>query len=333
MNEVLKPFLRRFVLVFFDDILLYSNSFADHLIHLQAVLEILLHHQLFAKISKCRFDVSEVDYLGHLISQQGVRADPSKLEAMASWPLPQNIKSLRGFLGLTGHYRKFIRNYGNLATPLTTLLKKNDFHWSLSATTTFNSLKHAMLHPPVLHLPNFNLTFVIECDASGTGLGAVLMQTKQPIAFLRKALKGRALLLSTYEKELLSFVTAIQHWHPYLLGNTFTVGTDHQALKFLLEQKIGTPSQQRWLSKLIGYDFIIEYKSGSDNCVADALSRLLDHTIHHEEASLSLISFPTPAWISDLKSFYSTNTETTAIFCTLFSRVTLAIGVFPSNRV
>jgi hypothetical protein len=236
---------------------------------------------------------------------------------MASWPLPQNIKSLRGFLGLTRYYRKFIRNYGSLAAPLTAFLKKNAFHWPPSATTSFNSLKQAMLHPPVLRLPDFNLPFVIECDASGTSLGAVLMQTKQPIAFLSKALKGRALLLSTYEKELLSLVTAIQHWRPYLLGNTFTVRTDHQALKFLLEQKIGTPSQQRWLSKLIGYDFVIEYKSGSTNYVADALSRLPDHTGHPEEVSLSFISFPTPGWISDLKSSYSTDSETASILHSL----------------
>jgi hypothetical protein len=196
-------------------------------------------------------------------------------------------------------------------------LEEKCFHWSPSAMTAFNALKQAMLHPPVLRLPDFNLTFVIECDANGTALGAVLMQTKQPIAFLSKALKGRALLLSTYEKELFALVTAIQHWRPYLLGNTFTVRTDHQALKFLLEQKIGTPSQQRWLAKLIGYDFVIEYKAGSENCVAAALSRLPDSTAHHAGASLSLLSFPTPAWISDLKSSYLADPATTTILHSL----------------
>jgi hypothetical protein len=317
MNDVFRPFLRRFVLVFFDDILIYSKTFADHLLHLQSVLEVLEHHRLFAKLSKCRFAVDEVDYLGHLISQQGVRADPSKLEAMATWPLPHNVKSLRGFLGLTGYYRKFIRNYGSLAAPLTSLLKKNAFHWTPSATTAFQSLKQAMLLPPVLRLPDFNQPFVIECDASGSGLGAVLMQDRQPIAFLSKALKGRALLLSTYEKELLSLVTAVQHWRPYLLGHTFKVKTDHQALKFLLEQKMGTPSQQRWLSKLLGYDFIIEYKPGCENRVADALSRLNEPKVLHEEASISLISFPTPDWITDLKSSYLTDPYTTTILHSL----------------
>jgi predicted aspartyl protease len=140
MNDVFRPFLRRFVLVFFDDILIYSKSMADHMNHLRSVLTVLAQHQLFAKLSKCHFAVAEIEYLGHLISAQGVRADPSKLEAMVDWPVPQTIKSLRGFLGLTGYYRKFIRHYGLLAAPLTALLKKNAFLWSPAAITAFLNL-------------------------------------------------------------------------------------------------------------------------------------------------------------------------------------------------
>jgi len=235
MNDIFKPFLRKFVLVFFGDILVYSHSLEDHLSHLQYVLEVLSHHKLFAKLSKCTFAVIEIEYLGHLISQQGVRADPSKLEAMANWPIPLTIKALWGFLGLTGYYRKFIRHYGILAAPLTVLLKKYAFSWTLAATTAFAKLKDARMSPPVLRLPNFTVTIVVECDASGTGLGAVLMQEGHPIAFLSKALKGQALHLSTYENELLSLVTTIQHWRLYLLGRTFTVRTDQQALHYLLD--------------------------------------------------------------------------------------------------
>jgi hypothetical protein len=273
----------------------------------------LVRHKLFAKLSKCCFVVEEIDYLGHLISQHGVRADPAKLEAMVSWLLPLNVKSLRGFLGLTSYYQQFIRHYETLAAHLTALLKNNAFHWSPSATEAFNKLKLAMTTPLMLRLPDFTKTFVIECDASGSGLDAVLMQTGQPIAFLSKALKGCALLLSTYEKELLSLVTAVQHWQPYLFGQTFTVQTDHQALKFLLEQKVGIIAQQRWLSKLLGYNYVIEYKHGSDNKVEDALSRLSDPTFFHEEASISLISFPSPTWVSDLKASYLTDPLTTAL--------------------
>jgi hypothetical protein len=249
MNDVFKPFLQRFVLVFFYDILIYSNSLADHLLHLKAVMEILVRHKLFAKLSKCCFAVEEIDYLGHFISQHGVHADPTKLEAMVNWPILLNVKSLRGFLGLTSYYRKFIRHYGSLAAPLTALLKKNAFQWTPSATEVFNKLELAMTTPLVLHLPDFTKTFVIECDANGSDLGAVLMQTGQPIAFLSKALKGRALLFSTYKNELLSLVTAVQHWWPYLFGQIFTVRTNHQHRNFCWSRKwaplpsnIGCPS-------------------------------------------------------------------------------------------
>jgi hypothetical protein len=133
-----------------------------------------------------------------------------------------------------------------------------------------------MTAAPVLALPNFSQPFVIECDASGIGIGAVLMQSGKPIAFLSKALKGKAVHMSTYEKELFALVTAIQKWRPYLVGRPFVVKTDYQSLKFLLEQKVGTPFQQKWITKLIGYDFTVEYKKGVDNRVADALSRRED---------------------------------------------------------
>jgi len=122
------------------------------------------------------------------------------------------------------------------------------------------------------------------------------MQDAHPIAFLSKALKGRALLLSTYDKELLSLVTAVQKWRPYLLGHPFIVRTDHKSLKFLLEQRVATVAQQRWISKLFGYDFVIKFKKGKENTVADALSRQSDHLSDHEDCSISLISFPTPSW-------------------------------------
>jgi len=243
MNELFKPFLRRFVLVFFDDILVYSRNLTDHLAHLRQVLTVLKDHQLYAKESKCRFGVSEIDYLGHLISNHGVRADPSKLEALIQWPLPSNLKVLRGFLGLTGYYRKFIRNYGTIAAPLIALLRKNAFQWTPAATEAFLRLKEAVTSPPVLRLPDFTKPFIVECDACGTGFGAILMQEGRPIAFFSHALKGRALFLSTYEKELLSLVSAVQKWRPYLLGQLFVVKTNHQSLKYLLEQQAATTSQ------------------------------------------------------------------------------------------
>ncbi|XP_035551117.1 uncharacterized protein LOC118349692 [Juglans regia] len=218
-----------------DELYRASQDLFQHLEHLKTVLSVLQQQTLFAKKSKCKFGVMEVDYLGHIISAEGVRADPSKISAMIEWPVPKTVKALRGFLGLTGYYRKLIKGYGSIAAPLTMLLKKNSFVWGEEAEKAFLQLKHAVAHPPVLKLPDFSQAFLIECDASGVGLGAVLMQNSQPIAYFSKALKGKALLLSTYEKELLALVSALGKYRPYLLGQPFKIKTDQQALKHLLE--------------------------------------------------------------------------------------------------
>jgi len=168
------------------------------------------------------------------------------------------------------------------------------------------ALKTAVTQAPVLALPNFSKQFTIECDASGLGVGAVLMQDKRPNAYLSKALKGKALHMSTYEKELFALVTAIQKWWPYLLGYYFVVKTNQESLKFLLEQKIGTPFQQKWLTKLLGYDFVVEYKKGVENRVADALSR---RESWEQDVSLSLFSIPSVTWVQELKNCYSRDAD------------------------
>ena len=156
MNHVFKPFLRQFVLVFFNDILVYSKSLAEHVIHLKKVPETLAMNQLYAKRSKCMFACKKVEYLGHVITAKGVHTDPKKVAAMQQWPIPKEIKSLRGFLGLTRHYRNFVKGYGQIATPLTALLKKDSFYWSKEVELAFHQLKHAMVNSLVLTLPNFD---------------------------------------------------------------------------------------------------------------------------------------------------------------------------------
>lgn len=196
-----------------------------------------------------------------------------KIESVVQWPRPQTTKGLKGLLGLTGYYMKFIKDYGKIARPLTERLKKDNFGWNEKAQEAFEILKASLSRAPVLGMPNFDKEFVVECDASGVGLGAVLSQRGRPIAFYSKALADRALAKSTYERELMALVLAVQHWRHYLLGRKFLVVTDHKPLKNLLQQRICTPDQQYWVAKLLGYEFEIRHKAGTDNGAADALSR------------------------------------------------------------
>jgi hypothetical protein len=176
MNHVFHPFLHHFVLVLFDDILIYRKTWTDYLTHMDQVLCLLSQHQLFLKQSKRDFGASEVEYLGHLVGKDGVRVDLKKIEAMQDWLHPKTLKILHGFLGLTGYYHKFVKNYGKIATPLMALLKNKSFTWTPAAAQAFQTLKTTMCTTPVLALPNFTKTFVLECDASGKGINIVLMQ-------------------------------------------------------------------------------------------------------------------------------------------------------------
>jgi hypothetical protein len=165
MNHVFCSFLCHFVLVFFDDILIYSKTWKKHLFHVDQVLHLLSQHQLFLKQSKCAFGTSEVEYLGHIVGKYGVRVDPKKIEVMQDWPRPKTLKRLHGFLGLTRYYHKFVKNYGKIVVPLTTLLKNNAFNWTPIPYQSFHALKEAMCTTPIPTLPNFKKSFVLECDA------------------------------------------------------------------------------------------------------------------------------------------------------------------------
>ena len=185
--------------------------------------------------------------------------DPTKIEAVEAWPRPHSLRALRGFLGLTGYYRKFIAGYGGVAAPLTALLKREAFKWNDDAEAAFIQLKQSLMTAPLLQMSDFTKKFVVDCDASGTGFGAVLHQGDGAIAFFSRPVALHHQQLPAYERELIGLVKAVRHWRPYLWGRSFTVRTDHYSLKFLLDQRLSTIPQHTWVSKLFGYDLSVEY--------------------------------------------------------------------------
>eukprot|EP00253_Pinus_taeda_P022389 PITA_22389 len=297
MNSIFKPFLIKFVLVFFDDILIYSKSWKDHVEHVDKVLQLLEEKLLYAKRSKCFFGVHEVEYLGHIVSHEGVKVDPSKIKSIKERKIPTSIKHLRGFLELTGYYREFVKNYGRIAAPLTTLLKNDAFSWTPEATKTFEHLKEAMCQAPVLATPDFTKTFIVECDASGNGIGVFLMQDERPIAFESRPIKGKFLHKAIYEKEMLAILHALKKWRTYLMGRHFKNKDDP-----LKSNKSG--SQRCWVMT-----FEIIYKKGKQNVVADALSRK-DEDV---EALLYAISIIQPDWINEAREEWKNDEEVWAL--------------------
>lgn len=298
MNCIFGPYMRKFVLVFMDDILIYSKSLEEHVHHLKLVFQILLDHKLFLKFEKCAFAQQQIEYLGHIISDKGVATDPTKTTAVQQWPVPQNFTELRGFLGLTGYYRKFVQSYGIIAKPLTSILKMKQFTWTAAAQQAFETLKAALSSTPVLTLPNFECPFEIDTDACDTGVGAVLSQNGHPVAYFSKALSATNQKLSTYEKEFLALLMAVDKWRPYLLKKPFIIRTDHQSLCHLQDQTLSTDMQRKAMAKLAGLSFTIHYKKGQDNKVANALSRV------GSSVTLSAIFGSTPVWIQEVVNSY-----------------------------
>jgi hypothetical protein len=236
-------------------------------------------------------------------------------------PHPNILKSFYGFVGLTGYHCKFVKNYEKIATPLTALLKKNSFTWTPVVAQDFQSLKMAMFTTPVLALPDFTKTFVLECDASGKGIGVVLMQEGRPLAFTSKQLSERNMGKSIYEKEMLAILHVVDLWRPYLLGQRFQIKTNHQSLKYFLEQRISSPEQQKWVIKLFGYDYEIIYKKGIDNVVADALSRK-----YEDEGSLFSLSFIVPDWLQAIRQEWLQDPKSSQLIQQLQSNAPASLG-------
>ena len=274
MNEVLRAFIGKFVVVYFDDILIYSKSHAEHIDHLRAVFDALRAARLFANLGKCIFCTDRVAFLGYVVTPQGIEVDDSKIEAIKSWPVPETITKVRSFLGLAGFYRCFVRDFSTIAAPLHELTKKGvSFYWGPAQEQAFELLKDKLTHAPLLQLPDFGKTFELECDASGVGLGGVLMQEGKPVAYFSEKLSGPILNYSTYDKELYALVRSLEMWQHYLWPKEFIIHSDHESLKHIRSQSNLNRRHAKWVEFIESFPYIIKYKKWKDNVIADALSR------------------------------------------------------------
>lgn len=281
MNTVLKGL--PFVVVFMDDILVFSKTVSEHHDHVREVLNRLRTHKLYASPKKCEFYRESVEYLGHVITPEGVTVLPSKVNAVQGWPAPTDLKSLRQFLGLTGFYRHFVPQYGTVAAPLTDLLQSSTpWHWSSRQQSAFDSLKVALCAAPVLCFPDPEKPFVVGTDASDYAVGAVLQQDHgrglQPVAYLSRKLSSAERNYAVHEKELLAIVHSVRTWRHHLQGarHTIKVLTDHVTLRYFHRQPKLSQRQMRWTELFQSFDLDIQYKPGRENTVPDALSRRPD---------------------------------------------------------
>ncbi|XP_052736657.1 uncharacterized protein LOC128197864 [Vigna angularis] len=278
MNRIFRPFLDKFVVVFIDDILVYSKTREEHEDHLRAVLEVLRERRLYAKLSKCEFWMEEVPFLGYVISAGGIAVDPAKVQAVLQWERPKTVTEIRSFVGLAGYYRRFIENFSRIVAPLTQLTRKDQpFVWTDCCETSFQELKKRLTSAPVLVIPDTGKPFEVFCDASHQGLGCVLMQEKKVVAYASRQLKVHEKNYPTHDLELAAVVFALKIWRHYLYGAIFQVFSDHKSLKYLFDQKELNMRQRRWMEFLKDFDFDLLYHPGKANVVADALSRKSVH--------------------------------------------------------
>ena len=308
MNHVLRSFIGKFVVVYFDDILIYSKNLDEHILHIQSVLSVLRENKLYANLSKCTFCVESVNFLGFVVSSEGIKVDKSKVDAIISWPRPTTVHEVRSFHGLASFYRRFVKDFSSKAAPLNELVKKNvKFEWGEKQEQAFDQLKKDLTTAPVLALPNFDSTFEIDCDASGTGIGAVLKQEGRPVAYFSEKLSGAVLNYPTYDKELYAVIRALETWQHYLLPKEFVIHTDHESLKYLHGQGKLNKRHAKWSSFLETFPYVIRYKQGKENIVADALSR---RSVLLNSLSTKLLGF------EYLKDLYATDPDFASVFTT-----------------
>ncbi|KAJ9516381.1 hypothetical protein QJQ45_011054 [Haematococcus lacustris] len=301
MNDIFRQELDDCVILYLDDILIFLRTQEEHAQHLRRVLSLLQQHKLYAKLSKCEFGLSQTEFLGHIITSTGIACDPRKVAAVESWPTPQIVHDVRSFLGLANFYRRFVKNFSDIAAPITALTqadghdKQGTVAWGPVQQSAFEALKKALTTAPVLIAPDPSQPYTLRCDASGIGIGAVLTQGKGPaervVAYHSRKLLPAERNYPTHEQELLSVVGALKVWRHYLLGVQFTLLTDNWANKHLQSQPhLDCKRQARWMEVLQDYNCHIDHIPGKHNVVADALSRRPDYQVYTQTLELHSLS-------------------------------------------
>jgi hypothetical protein len=264
--------LDKFIVVFIDDILIYSKNSEDHAKHLHVVLQKLRDHHLYAKFSKCEFWLDTVKFLGHTISSNGISVDPSKVQEVMDWKHPTSVHQIPSFLGLAGYYRRFIPDFSKIAKPMTERLKKGvKFSWDQECKNAFHTLRAHLTTAPVLPQPDVSKPFDIYCDASRIGIGCVLMQDNRVIAYASRALRTHEQNYPTHDLELAAVIHALKIWRHHLIG-TKCISILTTKAKYIFTQADLNMRQRRWLELIKDYDLEVHYHPGKVNVVADALS-------------------------------------------------------------
>ncbi len=285
VNDVLRDVVNRFVFVYLDDILIFSQNERDHIQHVRLVLQRLLENHLFAKLEKCEFHAQSVPFLGFILSPEGIRMDPAKVEAVANWPIPDNRKAVQRFLGFANFYRRFIQGFSQIALPLTNLTStRQRFCWSEQALEAFEKLKSRFVSAPILKNPDPSRQYIVEVDASEVGVGAILSQRSpsdnkvHPCAFFSHRLTPSERNYDIGNKELLAVKLALEEWRHWLegAGVPFLVWTDHKNLEYIHSAKRINSRQARWALFFGRFNFTISYRPGSKNGKPDALSRIFE---------------------------------------------------------
>ncbi|GBG89158.1 hypothetical protein CBR_g48865 [Chara braunii] len=282
MNRIFHDHLNKFVVVYLDDILIFSKSAEEHAQHVEIVLSLLRQHKYKVNLEKCEFGLTKILYLGHEVSAEGIRPEDAKVASIRDWRRPQTFTEVRSFLGMCDNYRNFVKNYSKVASPSTDLTRLDTpWDWSDECEGAFKRLKHALMNHEVLMVPDPQKPFIVTTDASQYDIGAVLAQQDgkklRPIEYMSKKMPSKKLAKSTYERELYALYKALVHWRHFLLGRFFYLRTDHQTLKWIKTQPALSGALKRWIEGIDQYDFKLEYLKGEYNKVADALSRKADY--------------------------------------------------------